>query len=359
MGRLRPGLSLGSAASDVALADVSYDGDELSFTVARTSADAEQLAVGVWVDGQPVSLGGEAVAQAGAGDVSLGELVDIGSVAGAEDTLRLPVDADDIVTLRIVHVVDGTVRSLTQMAVALPDADPEVAAAGLPSVDAAGQVAGQVDATTGGTDGSAGVEAEAGVRPARSWCPASRCRRCPSLPTLPSVPASPCRRCPRRPPRSRGRSPTTCRDDPAPAASVHSGGGRSPNQVVAPIGDRIQAHPARRTGHPTGRGYHLAPPSGGASPVAGPEVLRVNPLAHPDHDLQRCSHGRRRVGKPGWRSRDDEDESPGCLRSFDTEFIRRPRGPRFWPPDSPRPAGRRRHGRHPSRGAPAVGDRHS
>ena len=58
---------VGSATSDVALADVRYDGDELSFTVARTSAEAEQLAVGVWVDGQPVSLGGDAVAQAGAG----------------------------------------------------------------------------------------------------------------------------------------------------------------------------------------------------------------------------------------------------------------------------------------------------
>ena len=185
---------VGSAASDVALADVSYDGDELSFTVARTSADAEQLAVGVWVDGQPVSLGGEAVAQAGAGDVSLGELVDIGSVAGAEDTLRLPVDADDIVTLRIVHVVDGTVRSLTQMAVALPDADPEVAAAGLPSVDAAGQVAGQVDATTGGTDGSAGVEARGG-RDGRHGAGARHhgadAAPLPPLPTLPSVPGVP------------------------------------------------------------------------------------------------------------------------------------------------------------------------
>ncbi len=32
---------VGSATSDVALADVRYDGDELSFTVARTSAEAE------------------------------------------------------------------------------------------------------------------------------------------------------------------------------------------------------------------------------------------------------------------------------------------------------------------------------
>ena len=182
---------VGSAASDVALADVSYDGDELSFTVARTAADAEQLAVGVWVDGQPVSLGGDAVAQAGAGDVSLGELVDIGSVAGAEDTLRLPVEADDIVTLRIVHVVDGTVRSLTQMAVALPEADPEVAAAGLPSVDAAGQVAGQVDAGTAGAAGSAGVETEAGGTASTELVPGITVPTLPQLPPLPTLPTVP------------------------------------------------------------------------------------------------------------------------------------------------------------------------
>ena len=43
---------VGAAASDVALTDVRYDGSELSFTVARTSAAAGQLAVGAWVDGQ-------------------------------------------------------------------------------------------------------------------------------------------------------------------------------------------------------------------------------------------------------------------------------------------------------------------
>ena len=141
---------VGAAASDVALADVRYDGSELSFTVARSSAHADQLAVGVWVDGQPVSLGGDAVAQAGAGDVSLGELLDLGSVADAHATLRLPVEADDIVTLRVVDVVDGTVRALTQMAVALPDADPALAAAGLPPVDVGGDAAATADAAGDG-----------------------------------------------------------------------------------------------------------------------------------------------------------------------------------------------------------------
>ena len=179
---------VGSATSDVALADVRYDGDELSFTVARTSAEAEQLAVGVWVDGQPVSLGGDAVAQAGAGDVSLGELVDLGAAADAQDTLTLPVEADDIVTLRIVEVVDGTVRSLTQMAVALPDADPEVAAAGLPSLDAAGQAAGQVGAGTGGSAGSATVDGEAEGSAGTELLPGVTV---PSLPQLPPLPALP------------------------------------------------------------------------------------------------------------------------------------------------------------------------
>ncbi len=135
-----------------------------------------------------MSLGGDAVAQAGAGDVSLGELVDIGSTAGAQDTLTLPVEADDIVTLRIVQVVDGTVRSLTQMAVALPDADPEVAAAGLPSVAAAGQAAGQVEAGTGGTAGSATVEGGAEGSAGTELVPGVTV---PSLPPLPPLPALP------------------------------------------------------------------------------------------------------------------------------------------------------------------------
>jgi hypothetical protein len=183
---------VGAAASDVALADVRYDGDELSFTVARTAAEAGQVAVSVWVDGQPVSLGGEAVAQAGAGDVSLGELVDLGTAAGARDTLRLPAGADDIVTLRVVHVVDGMARSLTQMAVALPDADPAVAAAGVPPVVAGGgQANGQAGASAGGTGGSAGAEAggSGGVEvvPGVTVPPLPL----PTLPPLPPLPPTP------------------------------------------------------------------------------------------------------------------------------------------------------------------------
>jgi hypothetical protein len=187
---------VGAAASGVAFADVSYDGDALSFTVARTSAEAEQLAVGVWVDGQPVTLGGDVVAQAGAGDVSLGELVDIGTAADARDTLQLPVEPDDVVTLRVVQVVDGVVRSVAQMAVALPDAVAAVApAAGSRSVEGGPEATGQVDAGTdpavGSTgagaeaDGSAGIDVTGGTLPPLPPLPPT-----PSVPE-PSLPAAP------------------------------------------------------------------------------------------------------------------------------------------------------------------------
>jgi hypothetical protein len=180
---------VGAAASGVALADVRYDGDTLSFTVARTSAEAEQLAVGVWVDGQPVTLGGDAVAQAGAGDVSLGELVDIGTAADARDTLRLPVEPDDIVILRVVEVVDGVVRSVAQMAVALPEAVAAVAPAGSRPVEGGPETTGGVDAgtdpaaSTGAgaeADGAAGIDVSGGTVPPP-----------PALPPLPPLPPAP------------------------------------------------------------------------------------------------------------------------------------------------------------------------
>jgi hypothetical protein len=168
---------------------VRYDGSELSFTVARSSADAEQLAVGVWVDGQPVSLGGDAVAQAGAGDVSLGERLDLGSTTDAHDTLRLPVETDDIVTLRVVHVVDGTVRSVTQMAVALPDADPVLAAAGPPPVHAAGDAAAAAEGSADGASGTA--EAGAGGSGGVDLVPDDVVPSLPELPALPALPTIP------------------------------------------------------------------------------------------------------------------------------------------------------------------------
>jgi hypothetical protein len=180
---------VGAAATDVALADVRYDGRELSFTITRGSADAEQLAVGVWVDGQPVSLGGDAVAHASAADVSLGELIELGAAADAHDTLRLPVEADDIVTLRVVHVVDGTVQAVTQMAVALPDADPVLAAMGPPPVDAGGDASAAVEGAVDGASGTA--KAEAGGSGGVDIVPDDLVPTLPELPALPALPTIP------------------------------------------------------------------------------------------------------------------------------------------------------------------------
>ena len=162
---------VGAAASDMTLEDVRYDGERLDFTVSRTAASDAPLAIGVWVDGQPVSLGGDAIPQPGEALVSLGELVDIGPGAGAERELGLPVDSDGIVTLRLEQVVDGHVRSLTQMAVVLPEADSSVAtdiaaAAGgyagsaVPTESAGGT---GIGTTTVEPGASVEAEAEAGV----------------------------------------------------------------------------------------------------------------------------------------------------------------------------------------------------
>jgi hypothetical protein len=167
---------VGSSASDIALSEVRYDGSRLSFTVERTVAGPEQVAVGAWVDGQPVSLGGEPVAWASSSDVSLGELVELGTGPGAATTLRLPVDADDIVTLRVVRVLDGTVRSLTQMAVALPDA---VAAA--PPVASGGQA----DAGVAGNTGAQGAEGSASGSGGLELAPGEVLTPLPELPPLP------------------------------------------------------------------------------------------------------------------------------------------------------------------------------
>ncbi len=144
---------VGAAASDVSLEDVTYDGKRLDFTVSRTADSDAPLAIGVWVDGQPVPLGGDALPQPGDALVSLGELVDIGPDAGAERELGLPVDSDGIVTLRLEQVVDGHVRSLAQMAVILPEADSSAA-------DDIAAAAGSA-VPTEGTGGTGSVEADA------------------------------------------------------------------------------------------------------------------------------------------------------------------------------------------------------
>ena len=149
---------VGAAAADVSLEGVRFDGEDLSFTVARAGAEGEQLALGVWIDGLPRSLGGEAVAQAGAAGVSLGELVEIGAGAGAEQTVTLPVESDDTVTLRVAHVVDGYVRSVTQMVVALPEADPSGTAGATAHADVDADAGASVDSVPGDASPSAGTQ---------------------------------------------------------------------------------------------------------------------------------------------------------------------------------------------------------
>lgn len=153
---------VGAAAPGVRLGDVTYDGEELSFAVVRTSGASDQLAVGVWVDGRPASLGGPPVPQAAAGTVSLGEALTLAGEAGARQVLEVPAAPDAIVTLRAVDVVEGQVRSVTQMAVALPDADPAAAETGA-YVAVGGEASASVDGGAGTVGGEAGGALEAGV----------------------------------------------------------------------------------------------------------------------------------------------------------------------------------------------------
>jgi hypothetical protein len=177
---------VGSSASDIALSEVRYDGSRLSFTVTRTADGPAQVAVGAWIDGQPASLGSRPVAWAGSGGVSLGDLVQLGTAADAARTLSLPADPDDIVTLRVVRVVDGTVRSVTQMAVALPEAAPALAATGVPSIDVGGDGSGSAGAgVDGGAGGSAGVEGGAGGSGGLDLTPGGAVPVAPELPPLP------------------------------------------------------------------------------------------------------------------------------------------------------------------------------
>ena len=110
-------------------------------------------------------------------------------------------------------------------------------------------------------------------------------------------------------------------------------------------------HPARRTGHPTGRGYHLAPPPGGASPVRAGTCpgQRARPPRRRPATVQPWPPT---SGFPGWRRPTTRTRSPGCCTTSTPSSTRRRRGPRCWPPDcgtcwpattrSPSSPGRRR-----------------
>ncbi|HEX6425656.1 MAG TPA: hypothetical protein VFZ79_19360 [Acidimicrobiales bacterium] len=131
---------VGAAAPGVALSEVAYDGERLSFSVDGPPA-AGDLSVGLWVDGRPVPLPGGAAPGSG---------------------VPLDLGPDDVVVLRLAQVVEGGVRSLTEMALAMPEADPA-----RPSADVASSVAAEGSATadpaTGAAGADAGVTAEGGA----------------------------------------------------------------------------------------------------------------------------------------------------------------------------------------------------
>jgi hypothetical protein len=154
---------VGSSALDVSLDAVSLDGDHLAFDVARTAASSDQLAITLWVDGEPLPLGGDVVLDA-TGTQVLGELVDIGAGVGSVAALGLDVDVTDVVTMRVVRVARGTVVSVTQAALQLPQAAPETvtevagvaAATEAAAAAAAAEAAGDVAGGTGDTASDAG-----------------------------------------------------------------------------------------------------------------------------------------------------------------------------------------------------------
>ena len=130
---------VGAAAPDLALSDVAYDGERLSFSV-DGPPEVDELAVSLWVDGRPVPLASPDVPASG---------------------VALDLGPDDVAVLRLVHVVDGGVRSLTEVALAMPDADPARPSADVAATVAAGGSA-TVDAVTGAAGADAGADAGVG-----------------------------------------------------------------------------------------------------------------------------------------------------------------------------------------------------
>lgn len=166
---------VGAAAPDVALAEVAYDGEHLSFVAETPAGAAGELAVSLWVDGGVVPLPGPALPAAGPGAVPLAALT--GAAGATPPSVDLPLGPDDVVVLRVVRVVEGGVRSLTEMALAMPGADPALPAADLTASLGAGAAA-AVDAATGAVTGEAGAGAEGTVTGG-------------SLPEVPDLPGLP------------------------------------------------------------------------------------------------------------------------------------------------------------------------
>lgn len=182
--------SVVGAASEggIALESVQYDGETVAFTVARGSAVGGEIAVGAWLDGQAVSLGGRPAPVPVPGGLPVGELVGLAGEAGATETLELPAGVDDIVTLRVVHLVEGQVQSVVQMAMAMPEADPMALTGATAYVE--GAVAGAAEATAGGVTGAVEGAAEGGGSLPGVSIPLPDVT-IPNLPSIPGLPESP------------------------------------------------------------------------------------------------------------------------------------------------------------------------
>jgi hypothetical protein len=172
---------VGSASDEVALQDVRYDGEHLSFTIASTSDLGGLVDVAVWAEGRPASAAGGAVAQAGSVAASAGELIEIGK--GARQPVTVVVQAGVTAIVQLQHVVEGELLSVTELAIVLPGPDTaaEAGTSGSASVDAGPTV----DEPSPGADRTPAT----GSTPAlpdlpRPGVPGDRDQTIPTLPTI-------------------------------------------------------------------------------------------------------------------------------------------------------------------------------
>jgi hypothetical protein len=141
---------------------VKHDGTNLSFNVVKTADVTGPVAVAVWADGEALALDATAAASAeqaeesaagavAAAEGGIGQLIDLGSEAGASMPVTVAVDSGTTAVVRVLHVVDGAVRSVTEMAIVLPSASGAAGATAAGSAD--------TDADTNGTSASSGASA--------------------------------------------------------------------------------------------------------------------------------------------------------------------------------------------------------
>ena len=139
-----------------------HDGTNLSFNVVKTADVTGPVAVAVWADGEALALDATAAASAeqaegsaagavAAAEGGIGQLIDLGSEAGASMPVTVAVDSGTTAVVRVLHVVDGAVRSVTEMAIVLPSASGAAGATAAGSAD--------TDADTNGTSASSGASA--------------------------------------------------------------------------------------------------------------------------------------------------------------------------------------------------------